>query len=527
MASQAEGLLRPLTRALLQRALDPAVAGRGAGVPRTVLIFESVLEDAEIGDLWGTLSTVNKPDDWGDDVYTITSDPDGVAQIDGDRIEVAAALDYETASSHSIEITNTPTGPYDPIVRTFSLKVGNVLEVTLNDPLTLSGSTFPDDAEPGAELVDIIGKSPGSAIVIDPPDARLALNEGMDKVLAGIGSWTAEEAIAFSLVESHPDAANSPNLSNLELTPTAEAFIAAPLDVMVIEPMTNPPGFVMNVKKVGPGAVMIGDIPQVRYNGAGTIYDGNALASLDDNPSFVGLPAQPIGPGFAQFRFVRDIGGPAELIGAWSSESEGQFEIEEVVPSAGVNLIDMVGLDEGNPTSSVDVGTGAARALVFFGNQNQMAVSSVTIGTDALDLVAGAEATAAENFYLGFFDGALTVENSQTATVASTAGFFDAKGLGVLTYSGLEVVDGGAGYSGDFTVSVEAGDWLVVAAFGGTVTFTDSPTEAPVINPAPDPASIFFVSLAVFDITATDAAFDTGMTPGGGKAVAYVLLRAP
>jgi hypothetical protein len=120
-----------------------------------------------------------------------------------------------------------------------------------------------------------------------------------------------------------------------EYVPPAPS-IAAPLDVTWVDG-TNPVECVMNVTRpTYPGAIAAGDIPQVRYNGGGTIYSGTAIVDpQNDNPDFsgAGLPTQPAGAGYAQYRFVRDPGGPGEVIGAWSSASEGQFDIVSADPT--------------------------------------------------------------------------------------------------------------------------------------------------------------------------------------------------
>lgn len=117
--------------------------------------------------------------------------------------------------------------------------------------------------------------------------------------------------------------------------------IAAPFDVTWVDG-TNPVECVMNVTRPPyPGAIAAGDYPKVRYNGGGTIYYGAAIVDPEnDDPDFsaagttpgtpgAGLPTQPSGPGYAQYGFDRDPGGPDEVTGDWSSASEGAFEIEE------------------------------------------------------------------------------------------------------------------------------------------------------------------------------------------------------
>lgn len=89
-------------------------------------------EDASMTDVVGALTTINKPDDWGDDAYTIVSDEDDKVDIDGANVILDGALDFETKTTHRFRVRNTPTGPYDPIERTFDLRVLNIIEAPVN-----------------------------------------------------------------------------------------------------------------------------------------------------------------------------------------------------------------------------------------------------------------------------------------------------------------------------------------------------------------------------------------------------------
>jgi hypothetical protein len=93
---------------------------------RISLAGSSVAEDAAIGTAIGTLSVVN-----GSGVYTfsITADPDSKFAIDGTTLETAAALDYETATSHSVTI-EADNGVDTPLSRTFVIGVTDVSEPT-------------------------------------------------------------------------------------------------------------------------------------------------------------------------------------------------------------------------------------------------------------------------------------------------------------------------------------------------------------------------------------------------------------
>jgi len=162
----------------------------------------TVAEDASIGTLIGTLSTANAPATWGTSTYTITADPDGVFALDGaddTLFEVGAALDYETATSHLVTITDTPSGPFDPISRQFTISVTNVLEVTLN-ALSIDDNTAVEDA---AWSATITGKTSGSTITATSSDGTILTVVGTTVS----GTFAAAGSPTITLQETHPDAA--------------------------------------------------------------------------------------------------------------------------------------------------------------------------------------------------------------------------------------------------------------------------------------------------------------------------------
>jgi hypothetical protein len=86
---------------------------RAIGRPATVvaggaatirLSSNEIEEDASIGALIGTLSVVNGA---GAYTFSITADPDSKFAIDGDDLELAATVDWETATSHSVTVQAT------------------------------------------------------------------------------------------------------------------------------------------------------------------------------------------------------------------------------------------------------------------------------------------------------------------------------------------------------------------------------------------------------------------------------------
>jgi hypothetical protein len=103
---------------------SPLGVRRGPSAPAVIISASDIAEDALVGDLVGTLSVVNGS---GSYTFTITADPDSKFAIDGDALELADTLDYETATSHSVTV-QADNGVDDPITRTFTITVTDVSE---------------------------------------------------------------------------------------------------------------------------------------------------------------------------------------------------------------------------------------------------------------------------------------------------------------------------------------------------------------------------------------------------------------
>lgn len=97
----------------------------GVGVPGIRLSADTIAEDASVNDVIGLLSVANGS---GTYTFTITADPDSKFQIaNDDELQVADTLDYEAATSHSVTI-EADNGVDDPISRTFTINVTDVVE---------------------------------------------------------------------------------------------------------------------------------------------------------------------------------------------------------------------------------------------------------------------------------------------------------------------------------------------------------------------------------------------------------------
>jgi hypothetical protein len=98
--------------------------GAAEGVTRINLSNLSIPEDASIGDLVGTMSVSGGS---GTYTFSLTDDAGGLFAIDGADLEVAGALDYETATSHGITV-EADNGVDTPISRGFTINVTDVVE---------------------------------------------------------------------------------------------------------------------------------------------------------------------------------------------------------------------------------------------------------------------------------------------------------------------------------------------------------------------------------------------------------------
>jgi hypothetical protein len=106
----------------------------GAAVPTILLSSSTVPESATIGTVVGALSVILGS---GSYTFTLTDDAGGLFAVDGDDLEVAGALDYETASSHSITV-EADNGVDPVLTRSFTITVTNIDEGSYLPSLDLS-----------------------------------------------------------------------------------------------------------------------------------------------------------------------------------------------------------------------------------------------------------------------------------------------------------------------------------------------------------------------------------------------------
>ena len=292
------------------------------------------------------------------------------------------------------------------------------------------------------------------------------------------------------------------------------SYISAPTSVTVVEPITNPPSFVMNYQDdEAAGSVLVGDVPQLQFDSAGTIYDGEAVTVLGDPVAFTGVPPLAAGTYDARIRFVRDEGGPGEVIGAWSVPS-AEFEIA-AASKARVHR-GIVSGDSSLPyiTDDFDLGDAAADRFVIVG-----VTSGGTVGEPVITGVSGLTKIVEDTSQFGvwIFAGVVASGSGVTAITATMSGSgYQAKGLSVWTATGLDsttvkgTLTGSSNGASFGTQSVDAGDLLfMVGRASADDTFTTSPTQAP-DRQAAAISSVFYHNDADWEIDAASGVFSTG-----------------
>src|SRR5438552_14627427 len=120
-------------------------SGHHNTAPSAISLSRSTVpDDLAVGLDIGTLSTTDA--DAGDTfTYSIVSDPSGKFAISSDRLTLAVALDYETATSHSVTVRSTDSGGATKD-QAFTITVTDIVEDTYNPDLDQSTGTLVFDS---------------------------------------------------------------------------------------------------------------------------------------------------------------------------------------------------------------------------------------------------------------------------------------------------------------------------------------------------------------------------------------------
>lgn len=202
----------------------PLAPGKGGGAaPALQLSATTVAENATVGTVVATLSVTGLPGGVTVTGYTLTSNVDGKFSISGSQLQVAAGLDYETATSHNITISAALSAG-GPIAKAVTISVTNVFEAADLVPLTLAAAEIVSGSAAGTVVGAVVGKTSGSALTLtNDAGGRFALSGG--NIVAGMTATDYSSATSHSITirETLADSSNSPRDSAITIT-VASAF---------------------------------------------------------------------------------------------------------------------------------------------------------------------------------------------------------------------------------------------------------------------------------------------------------------
>lgn len=140
--------------------------------------------------------------------------------VDNEIRTGAVATDYESATSHSVAITETnPDATNSPRTTNLTISVTNVYEKPSLSALTLSNNSFAVDAPVGTVIGTISGRQSGSSLDIFPVESRVALSGSNLTVVQTVGAAT---SFTVTVRETLSDSPNSPRSTVLTINVTTE-----------------------------------------------------------------------------------------------------------------------------------------------------------------------------------------------------------------------------------------------------------------------------------------------------------------
>ncbi|MBB3979177.1 hypothetical protein GGQ64_004413, partial [Rhizobium azooxidifex] len=120
----------------------------------------SVAENAKVGTVVGTLSA--KDPEGGAVSYSLSSNPGGIFKIVDNKLQLAKAVDYETAKSHAVTVVAKDASG-NATSKALSIKVTNVDEAPTS--LSLSKTTVAETAKAGTTIGKLSAKDPEGGAV--------------------------------------------------------------------------------------------------------------------------------------------------------------------------------------------------------------------------------------------------------------------------------------------------------------------------------------------------------------------------
>jgi hypothetical protein len=193
--------------------VTPAVANRQFTIlvtdvlePVIVLSLATVAETAAIGTTVGVLSLINSYT--GTPAYTLVDNAGGRFAISGSNLNVAAALDYETATSHNITVSVSGVTP-PALNKVFTIAVTDMPEPVI----ALTGTAVNEDAAVGVTVgtLSLLNSYTGTPVytLTDSAGGKFAISGSNLNVAAALDYETAAmHSVTVAVSGITPAAAN-------------------------------------------------------------------------------------------------------------------------------------------------------------------------------------------------------------------------------------------------------------------------------------------------------------------------------
>jgi hypothetical protein len=406
--------------------MPPRIAGRRALslVPKSVnlgpvvgaqiqLGSSSIIESASIGAVIGALSVTNGMGTW---TFSKQDDPDGKFVVAGANLGTAAALDFETKTSHSVTIQ--ATNGLEIIYRTFSIGVVNVIEGTLAPATVALASGISD----GALIFSVSGLDLGAnekVATFSPNDGRVWLTSNGKDFVKGLSaiapgsiinlSWTTTEGRSFTTAITAPSAAG---VQNFVALPETQAYAARFQTAPTYTTLSHLNRVFKKIVGSTAWAKITQMIPLEEKDALGWKVNAKSPGVLD--PIIVGSPARPAGGGVS-FPTNADYIDTGIALNTFNQDSFTMMA-KVMGPASASTASDIGALDGANGISML-LGAVSARAFsavtTAFGSSNAYA----TPGYRSITRV-GAAGIRVKNNAVPFADKAATkVASTSSATI--------------------------------------------------------------------------------------------------------------
>ena len=193
--------------------VTPAVANRQFTIlvtdglePVIMLSLATVAETAAIGTTVGVLSLINSYT--GTPAYTLVDNAGGRFAISGSNLNVAATLDYETATSHSVTVSVSGVSP-PALNKVFTIAVTDMPEPVI----ALTGTTASEDAAIGTTVgtLSLLNSYTGTPVytLTDSAGGKFAISGSNLNVAAALDYETASmHSVTVAVSGITPAAAN-------------------------------------------------------------------------------------------------------------------------------------------------------------------------------------------------------------------------------------------------------------------------------------------------------------------------------